>query len=102
MRRTLLHLHSPKVELYGVIPTFITYSQFWAPGYKYSGSLTGSVWGRVLVVLIGTGLAPAKRTAKQALRVIQLDDDASFRRDHEAPRTQILVVYRFQSIATLA
>jgi len=44
---------------------------------------TAPAWNRVLVLMAGAVLAPGKRTVTQALRVMGLADEPSFRRYHE-------------------
>jgi hypothetical protein len=44
---------------------------------------TTPVWNRALVLVAGAVLAPGKRTVTQALRVMGLADEPSFRRYHE-------------------
>jgi hypothetical protein len=44
------------------------------------------VWNRVLVLVAGAVLAPGKRTVTQALRVMGLADEPSFRRYHKVLR----------------
>lgn len=44
---------------------------------------TTPVWNRILVLVAGAVLSPGKRTVTQALRVMGLADEPSFRRYHE-------------------
>ena len=48
---------------------------------------TAPVWNRILVLVAGAVLAPGKRTVTQALRVMGLADERSFRRYHAIMRS---------------
>jgi hypothetical protein len=49
----------------------------------FRSCFTTPVWNRVLILVAGAVLAPGKRTATQALRVMGLDGEPQFRRYHE-------------------
>ena len=48
---------------------------------------TGSTWDHVLVLVAGALLSPGRRTVSAALRVMDLDQSASFAVYHRVPST---------------
>jgi hypothetical protein len=62
---------------YPVPPALAVWLSVFRPGF------TAPVWNHILVLLAGAVLAPGKRTVTQALRVMGLAAQPSFRRYHE-------------------